>query len=190
MPVYIRNANLEDANQVASLIYDAIGEIANRLTGETIKHKIIDQLEFLFCQKDNRHSYLNTYVAVQEENPNVVLGILVLYSGEDGLAMDLSLQKWLQNKNTKLIQIDQEAHYDEFYVDTICVHDNYRGLGIGTKLLHFAEEVARQNGFTKLALNVETEKVNARRLYERIGYVVVEPWTIIGEPFHHMVKKI
>ncbi len=129
-------------------------------------------------------------MAVRKDNPIKVLGILVLYSGEDGLKMDASLQKWLENKNTPTIQIDQEAHLDEFYVDTICVHENSRGLGIGTKLLQFAEEVARQKGFTKLSLNVETEKISARRLYEKVGYVAVEPWTIIDEPFHHMVKKL
>lgn len=190
MIVTIRKATLEDATQVAPLIYAAIGDIANRLTGELSLHQIIDQLAFLFCQKDNRHSYVNTYVAVRTTQPNEVLGILVLYSGEDGLAMDLSLQKWLKDKSAKSIQIDQEAHCDEFYVDTICVHANNRGQGIGTKLLLFAEEIAQQKGFSKLSLNVEMGKVDAIRLYEKIGYVITEPWTIIGEPFHHMVKKI
>lgn len=190
MSVIIRSAKKEDATQVAPLIYDAIGDIANRLTGESSEHQIIDQLEFLFCQNDNRHSYLNTYVAVNEVDSLEILGILVMYTGKDGLKMDIALQNWLENKNAKTIQIDQEAHLDEFYVDTICVHEKYRGQGIGTILLKFAEETALQKGCSKLSLNVETEKVRARHLYENLGYVVSEPWTIIDEPFHHMVKKL
>ncbi|SOC42444.1 GNAT family N-acetyltransferase [Ureibacillus acetophenoni] len=190
MTIIIRNATQEDVNQVAPLIYDAIGDIANRLTGESSEHKILEQLELLFCQNDNRHSYLNTYVAVNEIDSLKILGILVLYSGEDGIKMDTALQNWLKIKHGKTIKIDQEAHLDEFYVDTICVHEKCRGLGIGTKLLQFAEEIAMQKGFTKISLNVETKKDNARRLYESIGYVVTEPWTIIDEPFHHMVKKL
>jgi ribosomal protein S18 acetylase RimI-like enzyme len=190
MSVIIRQAVKEDAEQVAPLIFEAIGEIANRLTGETSVQNILEQLRHLFCLNDNRHSYLNTYVAVRKEYPIQVIGILVLYSGKEGLKMDSSLQKWLKNKNAPEILIDKEAHIDEFYVDTICVDGKSRGLGIGTKLLQFAEEVARLKGFTKLSLNVETEKLQARHLYEKVGYVVTEPWTIIDEPFHHMVKKL
>lgn len=190
MTVIIRKSTKEDANQVAPLIYDAIGDIANHLTGESSGHKILQQLEFLFCQSDNRHSYANTYVAVNEIDDKDILGILVLYSGEDGIKMDTALQNWLKMKHGTTIKVDQEAHLDEFYVDTICVHEKCRGLGIGTKLLQFAEEIALQKGFTKLSLNVETKKENARRLYECIGYVVTEPWTIIDEPFHHMVKNL
>jgi len=190
MSIVIRKAKKDDASQVVSLIYEAIGEIANRLTGESDVNKVLEQLEALFCREDNRHSYLNTYVAVKENQPQNVLGILVLYSGIDGLNMDTNLKKWLEQKNSPIIQIDPEAHLDEFYVDTICVHESCRGLGIGTILLQFAEEIAKQKGFNKLSLNVETEKFSAISLYERVGFVVTEPWTIIDEPFHHMVKKL
>lgn len=88
------------------------------------------------------------------------------------------------------IQIDVEAHEDEFYIDTISVRTSARGKGIGTMLLKFAEEKAKEAGYSKLSLNVEIEKTNAQKLYERFGFVVTEPWTIIGEPFHHMVKMI
>ena len=54
----------------------------------------------------------------------------------------------------------------------------------------FAEEIAKQAGISKVSLNVETEKDAAIRLYKRSGYEIVSPWTIIGEPFHHMVKNV
>lgn len=189
MTIYIRKAKITDAKQVAPLIYEAIGEIANRLTGEDNVDEIIEQLEVLFKRIDNRHSYLNTYVAEYDET-KVILGILVLYNGEDGTKLDASLQYWLQQKNAPITNIDVEAHPDEFYVDTICVDKDYRGLGIGTQLLQFAEEIACSKGYTKLSLNVEMEKENARHLYERLGYNITEPWTIINEPFYHMVKII
>nr|WP_106782219.1 GNAT family N-acetyltransferase [Lysinibacillus timonensis] len=190
MSIIIRQARKEDASQASILIYDAIHDIANRLTGETINHNIIIELENLFQLDDNRHSYLNTIVAVEENNTDFVLGILVLYSGKDGLLLDAALQKRLENKKASVTKIDQEAYVDEYYLDTICVDKNSRGLGIGTQLLHVAEKVARQKGYRKLSLNVETEKVSARRLYEKMGYVITETWTIIDEPFYHMVKEI
>lgn len=189
MTFYIRKAILEDAPKTAPLIYEAIGDIANRLTGETELAQILSTLEVLFRRTDNRHSYLYTYIAEHEVTRDI-LGILVLYNGQVGVELDVNLQRWLEQKNAAITSIDVEAYPDEYYVDTICVHESARGLGIGTALLHFAEEVAQRNGYSKIALNVETQKVKAQKLYERLGYVVTEPWTIINEPFFHMVKTI
>lgn len=189
MNISIRQAVPDDARYVAPLIYDAIGEIANRLTGQSEYTQIINELEELFTRTDNRHTYLNTYVAVHVESTNIV-GILVVYSGLDGRKLDQSLEKHLKRKNAPVTTIEIEAHDDEFYVDTICVHHSVRGQGVGTKLLHFAEQVAKSKGYSKISLNVETQKEQARHLYEKVGYVITEPWTIINEPFYHMVKNI
>ena len=88
------------------------------------------------------------------------------------------------------MQIDIEAYDDEYYIDTICVAPHARGLGIGTKLLYFAEQHARTMGYKKISLNVEEVKIKARQLYEKQGFITTEPWKIIGENFHHMVKEV
>lgn len=189
MTITIRKACPTDASTVVPLIIEAIGEIANRLTGEDTLDTITTTLHELFTYEDNRHSYLNTYVAVHTENDEI-LGTLVLYSGEEGQTLDEQLSQWLANKQAHTSRIDKEAHADEYYIDTICVHPNARGEGIGTKLLVFAEEIARDKQFNKLSLNVETVKDKALKLYERQGFVITEPWSIIDEPFHHMVKTL
>lgn len=187
MNLIIRQARREDATVIAPLIYDAIGDIANRLTGETEPTHIITELEALVQETTNRHSFLNTFVATQNDN---VLGIVVLYDGKRGRELDALLVERLQAKKARTIKIDLEAYDEEYYLDTICVAPNARGLGIGTKLLAFAEEKGRELGYKKLSLNVETEKDKARQLYERFGFIVTEPWIIIEEKFHHMVKEL
>lgn len=186
MTISIRQATPQDAKKIAPLIYDAIGDIANNLTGEQELSIIMNSLEQFVTETTNRHSYLNTFVAVKD---NDVLGIVVLYDGQQGETLDRQLEQQLAKKNIH-VTLDVEAHPDEYYIDTICVAANARGLGIGTKLLHFSEQNAKKLGYQKLSLNVELEKLNARRLYERMGFVVTEPWTIINEPFHHMVKSL
>ena len=186
MTISIRQAMPQDAKKIAPLIYDAIGDIANNLTGEQELPKIFASLEQFVTEKTNRHSYLNTFVAVQNDD---ILGIVVLYDGKQGNILDRQLEKQLAAQNIH-VTLDVEAHDDEYYIDTICVAENARGLGIGTKLLQFAESNGRELGYDKISLNVEFEKLDARRLYERMGYVVTEPWTIINEPFHHMVKPL
>lgn len=186
MTISIRQATPQDAKKVAPLIYDAIGDIANNLTGEQELPKVFASLEQFVTEKSNRHSYLNTFVAVQNDD---ILGIVVLYDGKQGNILDRQLEKQLAAQNIH-VTLDVEAHDDEYYIDTICVAKNARGLGIGTKLLQFAETYGRELGYNKISLNVEVEKLDARRLYERMGYVITEPWTIINEPFHHMVKPL
>jgi len=56
--------------------------------------------------------------------------------------------------------------------------------------LQFAEQKGKELGYEKISLNVELEKHDAQRLYEKIGYRTIESWTIINEPFHHMVKSL
>lgn len=186
MTISIRQALPKDASFIAPLIYDAIGEIANRLTGERETAHIIDALQTLVEQMDNRHTYTNTFVALESDS---ILGIVVLYDGKQGALLDRQLEQWLATKNAHA-SLDREAHDDEYYIDTICVSEAARGKGIGTLLLEFAEETARALGYKKISLNVEVEKLSARRLYERMGYVITGPWTIINEPFHHMVKQL
>ena len=187
MNLLVRKSTTHDAKQIAPFIYEAIGDIANRLTGQHEDKDILSGLEALVRSEDNRHSYLHTYVACKEEK---ILGMIVLYDGKTGKDLDGLLMKKLQEKYGPSYHIDIEAHEDEYYIDTICVAPDARGLGIGTALLRFAEEQARKLGHTKLSLNVETSKTKARRLYEREGFAVKEPWEIIGEPFHHMVKEL
>lgn len=179
--VLIREATPNDATQLAPLILNAIGDIAHRLTNKDTDSEAVEGLVELVQAIDNRHSYLNTYVA---ELADQVVGMIVLYDGLTGNKLDALHAKKYN------IQIDVEAHNDEFYIDTVSVLPSAQGKGVGSRLLQFAEEKAKENGFSKISLNVEIEKTNAQKLYERLGFVVTEPWTIIDEPFHHMVKMI
>lgn len=187
MDVIIRQAKPEDAVAAAPLIIDAIGEIADHLTGETVSEKIIEGLIELFQRTDNRHSYLNTHVA---ELDGQVAGIMVTYGGDQAPELDHNLENWLREKGATVPTIEIEARPDEFYIDTICASPNHRGHGIGTKLLQYADVAAKQKGYTKVSLSVEKQKVRARHLYEKVGYVYSEPWMIIGEEFDHLVKPL
>jgi ribosomal protein S18 acetylase RimI-like enzyme len=187
MNIHIRKARPADASVAVPLIIDAIGNIAEQMTGETDVTAVEDELIQLFKREDNRHSYLSTCIA---EKDNEIMGVMVLYSGLDAIQLDASLVTWLRNKTGDNIVIPPEARIDEYYIDTVCVNPAFRGQGIGSLLLAQAEEVARDAGFSKVALNVELEKEAAIRLYERVGYHVAEPWEIYGGVFHHMVKRL
>ena len=54
-------------------------------------------------------------------------------------------------------------------IDTLCVDENYRGKGIGTKMLKFAQEIGRKNNCTDIYLTVNPENENAIKTYENFG---------------------
>ena len=55
-------------------------------------------------------------------------------------------------------------------VHDLAIRRDFRGQGIGTRLLDAAEQEAILLGCCKLTLEVQQENVKARRLYERVGF--------------------
>ncbi len=59
------------------------------------------------------------------------------------------------------------------YVYGFRVRPEYRGYGIGTRLMQVVEADLYRRGFRLVCLNVTRDNHGARRLYERLGYRVV-----------------
>jgi [ribosomal protein S18]-alanine N-acetyltransferase len=57
------------------------------------------------------------------------------------------------------------------YVQTICIHPDRRGEGLGSKLVEFAEQRILPES-PNVFMCVSSFNPNARRLYERLGYRV------------------
>jgi [ribosomal protein S18]-alanine N-acetyltransferase len=58
------------------------------------------------------------------------------------------------------------------YIQTICIHPDHRGQGLGSKLVTFAEQrIFRES--PNVFMCVSSFNQDARRLYERLGYQVV-----------------
>jgi len=83
----------------------------------------------------------------------------------------------------------------DLYVLMLGVAAPWRGHGVGTRLLAFAEQEARQHGKTGLSLTVDRHNPGARRLYERSGFVAgplqhfrFEQWAD-GTDGYYMMRK-
>ncbi|KKX55842.1 GNAT family N-acetyltransferase [Brevibacillus borstelensis] len=183
----IRYAAPEDASWAAPLIYEAIGDIAHTLTGADKQDEAIKVMEQFFREKQNRISHENCMIAVAEGKP---AGLLISYHGSRTEELDRPFAKRLEQLTGTAPIIVKEARSDEYYLDTLVVDPNYRGKGIGTRLLASFEEEAIRQGYERTALLVEKDNVRARQLYEHIGYQMDGSVMVSGHLYDHMVKML
>jgi ribosomal protein S18 acetylase RimI-like enzyme len=55
-------------------------------------------------------------------------------------------------------------------LQSLRVHSAFRGMGVGSKLLHAAEVQVASRGFSQAGLSVGLDNPHAQRLYQRLGY--------------------
>lgn len=96
--------------------------------------------------------------------------------------------------NMAVMALDSRPSADVFVVETLVVDSRFRGMGIGTKLLHHAETTAAKLGKRKMSLGVIDENDGARRLYERCGYKLTNthrgcPLQFVGTRAIHTMEK-
>ena len=59
----------------------------------------------------------------------------------------------------------------EGHITNVAVHPDYRGQGIGRRLLLAIEEIALARGHRRMTLEVRTSNTVAQHLYRKLGYV-------------------
>jgi ribosomal protein S18 acetylase RimI-like enzyme len=184
----IRSARPQDAGAAARLLYDALHDVAHRLTGEDSEEKAIEQLE-QYCRADEgRLSYRQSAV---KEIDGEVAGIIVAYGGDQAAELDRPILDRLRKlKNDPTATLDQEADEDEYYIDTLSVSPQFGGRGIGSALILHAENRAKELKYHKIALAVVTDNHRAHSLYDRKGYKTDKDIMINGHVYHHMVKPV
>jgi ribosomal protein S18 acetylase RimI-like enzyme len=82
------------------------------------------------------------------------------------------------------------------YIWVVRVFPFLRGMGIGTRLMEFAEDLLRERGFSQAEVGVEKSNEAAYRLYTRLGYgqhaQLTEEYgytTPEGVAMHHVVDQ-
>ncbi len=68
---------------------------------------------------------------------------------------------------------ERKASKNQILMDGISVDKNYRGQGIGEKLLKELISYAKANHYQSIRLDVIDRNQRAKKLYERVGFVVI-----------------
>jgi ribosomal protein S18 acetylase RimI-like enzyme len=183
----IKQAQKNNISNISTLILDAIHTIANTLTGEDEKSKILEILDKYVTMDINRLSYNNIYIY---EIKNQTVGLILAYNSNDVKKLDEPILNHLQSKNIFLNSFDKECFENEFYIDTVSVNENFQGQGIAKELFVFIEKKAKELEFEKVSLLVDFENPKALALYEKIGFKKNTVLEVSNHQYHHMIKML
>ena len=131
----------------------------------------------------SRNSPVNSRLALAMEHEKLTYTIVPVeqpyerdYAAEDvdyGFENDSTTVFFAEVNNKLAGRIKMMKWWNQFgYVEDIVVNPEYRGLGIGRKLLERGIQWARENGYPGVMLETQDNNVPACTLYQTCGFVV------------------
>ncbi len=173
----------EQAAEIASLIMEAMDyDCCQNFAGEA--HTLQDfhrMMTSLVAMDDSQYSYRNTLVALVDGQ---LAGCLVGYDGKDLRRLRKRfIEKAAEYLGRDFSGMDDETQAGEFYLDSLCVKQDFRKRGIATKLIR---EAIRRHGSQPVGLLVDHTHPWAERLYRAIGFEFVNETEWGGHAMNHL----
>ncbi len=167
MSFSVRPAQIADIPHLAYAFMEATGGLAEAVYEGVIPgrgaHLIV---EHLFSRPNVTTAFANCSVA---ENDERVLGSVHAFPMDamgDGPADPL-----VPEDRHYLYAPFEHMHAEgSYYIMALAVYREFRGSGVGQRLIAEAESAAQAKGFEETSLNVFSENLGAVRLYEKLGY--------------------
>lgn len=176
--MHIRPARRDDAEHLARLINIA-GEGIPRWSWSQSARQPEQWLQVgaqRAAGEEGNFSWRNAWVV---EQGGEVAAMLLGYVQPDPYPLDDLAQ--LPAAVQPLVELEALAP-GSWYVNAVAAYPQYRGQGLGTRLLAVAEGMARLGGTRTLSIIVAEQNHGAVALYERCGYVRAERRPIIPFP--------
>lgn len=167
-----------DAQTVAELIYASAPEMFGLLFGRAAVRSIQNGV----VRSQNRFSH--RYVQIAEAEGQIV-GVATLIpatelhnSADDDSIFDFWTRLRRQIAYRLILDRVLEQNYPagSFYIANLAVQASHRGQGIGTQLLQHC--IAQTAGADQLFISVDIHNPRAQKLYESLGFRVVQTKTI------------
>ncbi len=179
--VIIRKATKDDVALIALVVAMAIGEDTAILYGG---ENYIDVFEEIALQEDSQYSYHNAFVA---EIDGDAVGAVIGYDGAKLYQLREVTLEVISKRTEKQMVLSDETDATEFYLDSIAVLPEYRGLGVGAKLILAMKERAFNEYEKNLGLLVDFENPQAERLYRSLGFERAGLKVFLGHDMWHLV---
>lgn len=180
--ILIRKATKNDNEIIATVVVMAIGEdLAKTYCGENY-HQVFKELVSL---EVSQYSYNNAFVA---EIDGKHVGAAVAYDGADLYRLREATLNLISLRAGYKPEINEdETDASEFYLDSLGVLPEYRGSGVGAKLIQAVCDKAADCN-KPAGLLVDFENPNAERLYNSLGFKRVNEKDFLGHKMWHLVR--
>jgi ribosomal protein S18 acetylase RimI-like enzyme len=187
--VSVRPARKEDCATIAKLYSISSDGIADYIWSKLAEpgEDILEVGRRRYEREGTAFSYENCTMV---ESDAKVVGMLVAFP----MHVDPSEEEETDPVLAPYSKLEEDNSY---YICGMALFPEYRGRGIGSRLLALAEDHARAKGYDKLSLLVFEQNEAAKRLYERNGYREVARAPVYPHPLVHytgdallMVKEI
>ena len=185
--VQLRNATLDDAPFIARVVLAGIDMLDLDAMLPDEQRGIYEHLIEICRMDDTLYSYCNTRIA---ETDGKRVGALVAYDGARYARMrEKTFGLVKQTSGMDLSRNAMETGPGEFYLDSMAVLSDFRGLGIGKTLMRDRMDYALRNGFQKVTLLVDKDKPRLQHYYQSLGFVFVEEMFVFGSWYNKLGKN-
>ena len=163
----VRPAQVADIPHLAHAFLEASGGLAEAVYEGSIPGRSTDLIiEHLFSRPNATTAFTNCSIA---ENEDRVLGSIHAFPMD--AMVDSPADPLVNDDLLYLFEPFEHMHAEgTYYIMAVAVYAEFRGSGIGTRLMAEAEAAAKANGFKETSLNVFSENQGAVRLYKSLGY--------------------
>lgn len=196
--VQLRDATLDDAPFIARVVLAGIDMLDLDATLPDEQRGIYEHLIEICRMDDTLYSYCNTRIA---EADGKRVGALVAYDGacyarmrektfglvKQTSGMDLS-RNAKQTSGMDLSRNAMETGPGEFYLDSMAIFPEYRGVGIGRMLMRDRVDFTLNKGFSKVTLLVDKDKPHLQKYYESEGFAFVGEMFVFGSWYNKLEK--
>lgn len=179
--IQIRQAIKCDAPFIAQAVAMAIGDetALKKYCGEdyiTLLSKIAEN-------EKSQYSYTNCLIAEIDGN---VAGAVIGYDGGKLHELRATTYSIIYNELGRTPSIPDETEADEFYLDSLAVLPQYRGIGIGRQLITAIRDKAFSAGHNRVGLIVDFDNPRAEALYTSLGFTRIKTKIFFGHKMWHM----
>ncbi len=192
----ITKPNEQDANECVKLAYSALGTYAHSITLQQESKDVLNRLALFFNHDIKTPLHKSNFIIAKKDNK--IIGLCTCYKGELTSTYNKNIVKLntilgaCENKlseQAKLMEFTKEAENDEYYLDTIAVNKEYRGLGVAKMLLKEAIKEAKSKLYHKIAIVVEDSESKRPliKMYEHLGFKVLKKVELCGINYHKMI---
>lgn len=169
-----------DLEMVSELIYETDKNLFDTFLDKK-QNVAVKKLRKLIVSGGNSYGYEHVYIF--EGHNGKIKGILVAFQGDEVKFLDEARVFWDTMKFFDFLKLTLiKPVYDritasyiegnDLYIGNLVVVPEYRGKGIGTEIIEYTFQLAREKNCKRVLLDVIFENDRAKNLYERMGFRV------------------